>query len=151
MTRFPAPYDAICDDVRRRGRPDGALLGVFLNRERRIVLTTEVSEGTHHVDELFLRHLVSLVTDIGVAEVAFAVARSTGRPTRIDKLLWREMVSRLGNGPTSLLDLIVVGEDRWWSAANALVGASHEARRASARTAACPAPPPQRRRPPNGS
>jgi DNA repair protein RadC len=118
MTTFPTPYDAICDDMRRRRSPDGALVGIFLNAERHIVLTTEISEGTRHVDELFLRHLVTVVADIGVPDVVFAVARATGRPARIDRLLWRELLERLDDGSTGLLDLMVVGESRWWSAAS---------------------------------
>jgi DNA repair protein RadC len=117
MTSIPTPYDAICDDVRRRGSPDGALLAVFLSAESQILLTVAVGEGTHHVDELFLRHLVAVVVDIGVAEVVLAVARASGRPTRIDKLLWRELFDRLDGAPTTLLDVVVVGESRWWSAA----------------------------------
>lgn len=118
MTQLPTPYGAICDTVRCGDRSDGALIAVFLNRERQIVLTIEIGEGTGHVDELFLRHLVAIVTDIGVAEVIFAVSRAPGRPVRVDKLMWRELGARLAGSTTSLLDVIVVGDGRWWSAAS---------------------------------
>jgi DNA repair protein RadC len=118
MTDTPTPYGAICEEVRRRDRADGALLVVFLDGGCRIVLTVEVGEGTGHVDELFLRHVVMLTSDVGVAGVVFAVVRSSGRPTRIDKLLWRELSGRLAGATTSLLDLAVVGKLSWWSAAS---------------------------------
>jgi hypothetical protein len=118
MTKPATPYAAICDTLRCRGSSDGALLGVFLNRRRQILLTIEIGEGMHHVDELFLRHLVAVITDIGVADVVFAVTRDNGRPTRVDKLLWRELGERLDGTATALLDVIVVGESRWWSASS---------------------------------
>jgi hypothetical protein len=118
MTPPPLPYAEISDALRRRECSDGALVGVFLDRHRRILLTVEIGEGTHHLDELFLRHLVAVVTDVGVGEVLFAVARTAGRPARVDKVLWRELGARLAGTATALVDLIVVGETRWWSAAS---------------------------------
>jgi hypothetical protein len=117
MTKPATPYAAICDALRCRGSADGALLGVFLSRQRRILLTIEIGEGTHHPDELFLRHLVAVITDIGVPDVVFAITRTDGRPTRVDKLLWRELSDRLEGTTTALLDVVVVGEISWWSAA----------------------------------
>jgi hypothetical protein len=76
----------------------------------------DIKEGTAYVDELFLRHVVMLISDIGVAGVRLVVSRTSGRPTRIDRLLWRELSSRLAGGDTTLLDVLVVGEQSWWSA-----------------------------------
>jgi DNA repair protein RadC len=129
MTQPATPYAAICDALRARAWSDGGLLGVFLNRQRRILLTIEIGEGTHHFDELFLRHLVAVITDIGVADVVFAITRTNGRPTRVDKLLWRELGERLDGAATALLDVIVVGESCWWSAAT---GGSQSLARTSA-------------------
>lgn len=97
--------------------PDGGLLGVFFDAAECVVLTAAVSEGTDDVDELFLRHLVAMVSDVGVAAVAFAVVRAAGKPSRIDKRLWRELSARLATLPTELLDVVVVGETSSWSAA----------------------------------
>jgi DNA repair protein RadC len=121
MTKRSTPYPAICDAVASRDRSDGGLLAIFLNRRRDILLTIEISEGTHHIDELFLRHLVTVITDIGVADVVLAITRATGRPARVDKLLWHEIGGRLATTATGLLDVIVVGESRWWSAATGRV------------------------------
>jgi hypothetical protein len=120
MTETPTPDDAICAAVDRHhgDHSDGALLAVFLDRRGTVVLTVGFDEGTSDVDELFLRHLVAIVGDIRVAEVVFAVVRASGRPTRIDKLLWRELTVRLAGATTSLRDVIVVGERQRWSAAS---------------------------------
>jgi hypothetical protein len=103
---------------RSAGRPEGSLTAVFVGPDDRVVLQVDISEGTAYVDELFLRHVVMLISDIGVAGARLVVSRATGRPTRIDRLLWREISSRLaGSDTTTLLDVLVVGEQSWWSAA----------------------------------
>jgi DNA repair protein RadC len=119
MTQLLTPHQAICHAVRDRAPIDGGLLGVFLDTEHRIVLCVDIDEGTGDVDELFLRHLVALVADIGVAAAVFAVARASGRPLRVDRLLWRELSDRLAGAPTRLLDVMVIGEHEQWSVAAA--------------------------------
>jgi hypothetical protein len=118
------------DDVIRRiaARPNGSLTAVFVGADDRVVLELEIGEGTAHVDELFLRHIEMLISDIGVAGVRIAVSRGAGRPTRIDRLLWRELNARLAGSETALLDLLVVGEHSWWSAvSNRVQELSHAA------------------------
>jgi DNA repair protein RadC len=117
MTQLLTPRQAICQMVRDRAPGDGGLVGVFLDARHRIVLCVDIDEGTGDVDELFLRHLVSLVSDIGVAAVVFAVARPSGRPARVDRLLWRELSDRLAGTTTRLLDVLVVGDSTQWSIA----------------------------------
>jgi DNA repair protein RadC len=114
MTDTPTPYDAICEAVLERhgGRVEGTFHAVFLDSRHAILLTIDFDEGTDHVDELFLRHVVAIVNDIRVAAVAFAVRRGAGRPTRVDKLLWRELTARLADSTTAVLDVVVVGERR---------------------------------------
>lgn len=120
MAALPTPYDAICAAVilHCKERTDGALLAVFLDHRAAVALTIGFEEGTEHVDELFLRHLVAVVTDLRIAEVVFAVVRASGRPTRIDKLLWRELRRRLDDASTVVRDVIVVGDAQRWSAAS---------------------------------
>jgi DNA repair protein RadC len=118
------------DPVIRRisERPEGSLTAIFAGADGRVVLQVDVSEGTAYVDELFLRHVVMMISDIGVAGVRLAIARASGRPTRVDRLLWREMTTRLRGSDTTLLDVVVVGEDAWWSAAaNRVAPVSHAA------------------------
>jgi DNA repair protein RadC len=118
MLPAPVPFAAIIEDVRQRAEPAGALLGIFLNAEHGTLLTMRISEGTDHVDELFLRHLVGVVADMQMVAVIFAVMRVEGRPARIDRLLWRELYERLENEPTRFLDVIVIGAKRSWSCAS---------------------------------
>jgi hypothetical protein len=117
MTRLLATHDAIRHELDSRSQPEGGLLGVFLDATGRIVLCVEIGEGTRDVDELFLRHVISIVEDIDVAAVVFAVSRRLGRPTRVDKLLWRELAERVTTTSSRLLDVVVVGEHQMWSAA----------------------------------
>lgn len=118
MTDMSPPYDAICAAVgnQRDDLGDGSLHAVFLGERNTVLLTVGFDEGTRCVDELFLRHLVAVVTDLGVAAVVFAIMRASGQPARIDRLLWRELSARLAEATTRLADLIVVGECRRWSA-----------------------------------
>lgn len=119
MATARTPYDAICAAALRRhhDRSDGALLAVLLDHRHAVLLTISFDEGTRQIDELYLRHLVAVVSEVSVAAVVFVVLRGSGRPTRVDKLLWRELETRLAAEPTRLLDLIVIGEATRWSAA----------------------------------
>jgi DNA repair protein RadC len=96
---------------------EGGLLVFFLDRSGVVILRVALDEGTRHVDELFLRHLTALVADIDAAAVVLVSVRADGQPRRADRLLWREMQQRLADGHTALTDLLVVGDDRCWSAA----------------------------------
>jgi hypothetical protein len=122
MTDSTFPADEICAAALEHHNDGaaGALLAVFLDERRTVLLTIGFDEGTQHVDELFLRHLVDIVTDIRVAAVAFVVVRANGRPTRVDKRLWHELGARLADTTTRLLDVIVVGETTRWSATQSL-------------------------------
>jgi DNA repair protein RadC len=102
---------------------DGSLVAVFVGPGDQVVLRVALNEGTTHVDELFLRHLVMLTADVGVPSVAFVISRRDGRPTRIDRLLWRELTRRLAASGTELLDVVVVGEESYWSATSGRVAA----------------------------
>jgi hypothetical protein len=118
MTEAELPYDDICRAVAAHpgDRSDGGLRAVFLDEHGIIRLTVGFDEGTGCVDELFLRHLVAVVSELAVAAVVFAVVRSAGRPARVDKLLWRELSTRLADSTTRLGDVIVLGSHRRWSA-----------------------------------
>ena len=96
---------------------DGALLAFFIDGSAQIIFQVALDEGTRHVDELFLRHLGALVADIDAATVVLASVRGSGRPRRVDRLLFQEMQRRLSGAHSELADLLVVGADRCWSAA----------------------------------
>jgi DNA repair protein RadC len=110
---------AVWDSLGRRvpAVPDGGLVAVFLDAGGEVVLRVVLDEGTRHVDDLFLRHLTALIAEIDAASVVLASVRSGGQPRRADRLLWREMQQRLVDAHSVLADLLIVGEDRCWSAA----------------------------------
>jgi hypothetical protein len=130
MKDLAVPYDEICAAaVDHRGdHAEGALLAVFLDAHHTVLLTIGFEEATDHVDELFLRHVVAVITDIRVAAVVLAVLRTNGRPLRVDKVLWREVGARLDEAPTALLDVVVIGEHARWSAAQSLARTAAAAR-----------------------
>jgi hypothetical protein len=78
---------------------------------------------------MFARYLATLVADVGSVAAVLVVNRRDGRPRRTDKALWQAVSERLASTPTRLLDLVVVGEDRHWSALS-------DARRSAARRSA---------------
>lgn len=98
--------------------PDGSLTVVFVDADERIILRVDIGEGTSHIDELFLRHLVMLTADVGVPGAAFVVRRADVRPKRSDRRLWQELSTRLSESSTKLVDLVIVSDDAWWSAAS---------------------------------
>lgn len=112
-------HQHLADDELRRValRPDGALRALFIDAEDRVVLRVDVEEGTDHIDELFLRHVLMLISDVGVERVAFVISRPSGQAKRVDKLLWRELRARLAPGSTTLHDVVVAGHQSFWSAA----------------------------------
>jgi DNA repair protein RadC len=112
-------YAAIWDGVRCRvpAVADGGLLAFFLDAADIVILRVALDEGTRHVDELFLRHLTALVNEIAASSVILASVRADGVPQRADRLLWREMRQRLSASHSVLSDLLVIGDDRCWSAA----------------------------------
>jgi DNA repair protein RadC len=95
---------------------EGSLQAVFVDSRDRVALRVDLEEGTASVDEIFLRHLMMLIGDVDLPRVALVVSRSSGRPSRVDRLLWRELGIRLRGGTTRLLDMIVVGDESFWSA-----------------------------------
>jgi DNA repair protein RadC len=112
-------YAAIRDSVRCRvpAVADGGLVAFFLDAAGEVILRVVLDEGTRHVDDLFLRHLTALIAEIDAASVVLASVRSDGQPRRADRVLWREMRVRLADAHSVLADLLIVGEDRCWSAA----------------------------------
>jgi DNA repair protein RadC len=114
-----SPCTAVWDGVRCRvpAVADGGLLAFFLDSAGIVILQVALDEGTRHVDELFLRHLTALINEIDAASVILVSVRADGVPQRTDRLLWREMRQRLAAAHSVLSDLLVVGDDRCWSAA----------------------------------
>jgi DNA repair protein RadC len=95
---------------------EGALRVVYLDANGRIVHVAPVAEGAHSADEFFARYLADLVSSLDSAAAVLLVMRSSGRPARIDRALWHAATARVALRSTQLLDLVVAGPDRYWSA-----------------------------------
>jgi DNA repair protein RadC len=108
---------------------EGALRILHLSATGAIVHVTPVAEGAHSAEVLFARYLAELVAGVGSAAAVLVVHRREGRPSRTDKALWLAVHERLATASTTLLDLIVLGADRHWSAVS-------DARRSAARKSA---------------
>jgi hypothetical protein len=110
-------FQRVATEVRRRLDPsqDGELWLCFVDRHDAVVLCLAVAEGTHNVDELFLRHVVDVIRSIGTPQVVLAVHRADARPVRADRLLWRETCVRLADARVARVDLLVVGPAATWS------------------------------------
>lgn len=69
----------------------------------------------NHMDELMLRQLTKILTQVGAAEVLLVSLRRSGRPRPVDRATWEQLSARIGPAP-DLLDLLVVGTRTSWSA-----------------------------------
>jgi hypothetical protein len=113
------PYQAIIAEVRGLAALlDGSLLAFFLDGSGQVILKVALDEGTRHVDELFLRHLLALVAEIEAPTVVLASVRQAGLARRTDRVLFQQLQLRLSGTQSALADLLVVGRDRCWSAAS---------------------------------
>ena len=88
----------------------------FLDVDGGLLLTLDIDEGTRFCDELFLRYLKFLICDLSLPRVVACVPRADGRPSKSDRRLWRDLRSRLEDAVTRFDDLLVVGDERSWSA-----------------------------------
>jgi hypothetical protein len=109
-----ATADSVPDEVasaigdRLGPAAEGSLWLAFIARRGGLALCAPVTEGTQHIDELFLRDLAGLIRTFDVPGVVLVVHRASGRATRADRLLWRELRLRLGESRATRLDLLVV-------------------------------------------
>jgi DNA repair protein RadC len=104
---------AVPDEIRALAgaRPEGSLWLVFFDRRGARALLSEVAEGTQHVDELFVRHVVDTVLRMGLPSVMLAVWREDGRPRKVDRRLGREVRQRLSGTVATLVDVVVIGPE----------------------------------------
>lgn len=105
--------------ARWRRAPVDSLLLLFFDTAGQLILGLDVDEGTRHVDELFLRYLTTLVADVSLAQVVVCASRDDGKPQRVHRRLWHELTARLEPGATRLTDMLVIGQNRCWSASRA--------------------------------
>jgi DNA repair protein RadC len=111
----PPPIDAVRTHI-DPSDADGALRVLYVDAEGVIIHVAPVSEGAHSADEFFARYLADLVASIGAPAAVLVINRRAGRPTRVDRALWQAVRARTTLGGTRLLDVVVAGTERCWSA-----------------------------------
>jgi hypothetical protein len=96
--------------------PDGTVRLMFVREGGRIGLVQTPSETANDADQFFARYLERMITDVAAPGVVVAVHRGDGRPSYNDRRLWTMLSERLEPTSTTLLDLVVIGPSRVWSA-----------------------------------
>ena len=113
-------------EIRERltGDDEGDLWALFLDEGNMPMLAIAVTRMLPELDETLLRNLAHILEDVGAAGVLLAIPRRRGAPMRVDRALWRYLVARLAESDTPLVDLVVVGPGRFWSARHGNNGAA---------------------------
>ncbi|HVV74438.1 MAG TPA: hypothetical protein VHC43_00260 [Mycobacteriales bacterium] len=124
--------------IRRACRSDaaeGTTRLLFVRDGGRIGLVQTPQETANDADQFFALYLERMITDVAAPAVVVAVHRAEGRPTYSDRQLWTMLRARIEQTPVNLLDLVVVGASRTWSARHGrpLSAGRRSASRAAAR------------------
>lgn len=104
--------------IRARLTPadEGALLVLFCSDpEGEVLVAVSIDDFTDNYSAELLDGLAAILNRLGVESVLLATARRSGRPSEVDVRLWREIAPLL-DPPIELIDLVVVGDDTYWSA-----------------------------------
>jgi hypothetical protein len=80
------------------------------------VMATTVDDAMAHLDEILLRNLAWILGELPAKAALLLIPRADGQPRQTDRRLWPELNRRV-HGTIELLDLVVVGSSRYWSAA----------------------------------
>jgi hypothetical protein len=79
---------------------------------------TAISEAMENLDQAGTEHLASLLRRFEVRAALLAIVRRDGAPRPEDRRLW-DGLDELLDGEPELIDLLVVGSRRTWSARDA--------------------------------
>lgn len=97
-------------------RPDGTIRLLFVRDGGRIGLVQMTKEAANEADQFLVFYLERMILDVAASGVVIAVHRADGKPSHADRQLWTMLGERLEPTRTRLLDLVVVGDARAWSA-----------------------------------
>jgi hypothetical protein len=104
--------------IRARLSPEdeGALWLLFCSDpEGDALLAVSFDDFIDNYDAELLNGLATVLNGIGVESVLLAAIRRKGRPSAVEVRLWRE-IKPLLDPSIELIDLVVVGDDTYWSA-----------------------------------
>jgi hypothetical protein len=110
--------DERVDELRRLATPgdEGSLwIMLFEDPHGAPVLATTIDDAMAHLDEVLLRNLAWLLGELPAKAALLLVPRHEAHPRPSDRILWPEL-QRRDHGTVELLDLLVVGSSRYWSA-----------------------------------
>jgi hypothetical protein len=110
-------YYEIATQVRRQqeDEDDGAFWVIFLDHEQ-VPLVTMALPAADEIGVAEFDGLATVIDGVGAPSAIVVITRSKGAPLAADLQLWHELESRLAGLHTELVDLMVVGEHRWWAA-----------------------------------
>ena len=108
-------------EVRRRLTPgdEGSLWILWLDAPQgEPLIAAAVDHATAELDAELLKNLAATIDEVGAAAVLLAVPRRLGVPDAVDRRLWSELHAQV-HPSVEIVDLVVVGESRYWSAGKA--------------------------------
>jgi hypothetical protein len=95
---------------------DGTIRLLFVRAGGRVGLVQTPLEAADNADQFLAGYIAGMITDVAAPSVLVTVSRADGRPTHADRQLWSMLAERLAPTSTALLDLVVIGSSRAWSA-----------------------------------
>lgn len=111
---------------------EGSLWMIFLDAPRgRPLLASVVDNAMAHMEEVMKRNLAWIFDSTGSTAILLAVIRSDGQPRLADRQLWPDLRSRVKD--VELVDLLVIGDAGYCSAAGSSHARTSRARRPSVR------------------
>jgi hypothetical protein len=107
------------DGIRERLQPndEGSLWLLFFDEPlREPVVATAFDDAMAHVDTRLTRNIAQIIDGTGSDAALVAIPRHSGTPRPVDRRLWRDLRALRDRIQPRLLDLVVVGDSRHWSA-----------------------------------
>lgn len=107
------------DEIRERLTPgdEGSLWLLFFEEPlREPLVATAFDDAMAHVNARLPRNIAEIIDATPADAVLLAVPRQDGAPRPVDQQLWRDLHALRDSFRPRLLDLVVVGDCRHWSA-----------------------------------
>lgn len=112
----------------QRANEEGSLWLLFLDRqEGDVLVSAAISNAMEHLDALLVHNVLVILGHLPSAPVLMAIPRLDGHPREVDRRLWRDLHNHQFSGramASQLVDLVVVGKHRYWSARRETVGST---------------------------
>lgn len=80
------------------------------------VVTVAVADAMERMNECVATNVARLITQVSPRAVLLVVSRVAGAPLDEEHRLWAELRTALADSPITLIDMLVIGSSRVWSA-----------------------------------